>query len=197
MKNWLLQKKQTRRKNAGHAAAGGSVLIEGLYRDHFKDLCKNIHKSFGGGPPEPEEVVQAAFAKFASLEDPERIAEPRSFLFITARNLLFDYWRRDSKANAYIAEQIALDADLKLEGITPERVVLAKDYFERLVAAIRSLPRKQQIVLGMNRLEGKSYRQIREETGWSSGDISRNMSAGMDALMRIMEGPDDGLKGRK
>ncbi|MCG8502980.1 MAG: RNA polymerase sigma factor [Sphingomonadales bacterium] len=173
------------------------MLIEDLYRDYFKDLCKNIHKSFGGGPPEPEEVVQAAFAKFAGLDNPERIAEPRSFLFITARNLLFDCWRRDSKANAYIAEQIALDADLKLEGITPERVVLAKDYFERLVAAIKSLPRKQQIVLGMNRLEGKSYRQIREETGWSSGDISRNMSAGMDKLMRIMEGSDDGLEGGK
>ena len=197
MRNWLLQKRQTRQKNAERATGGGSVLIEDLYRDHFKDLCKNIHKSFGGGPPEPEEVVQAAFAKFAGLDNPERIAEPRSFLFITARNLLFDYWRRDSKANAYIAEQIALDADLKLEGITPERVVLAKDYFERLVAAIKSLPRKQQIVLGMNRLEGKSYRQIREETGWSSGDISRNMSAGMDKLMRIMEGSDDGLEGGK
>lgn len=86
MKNWPLQKRRTRRKNVGQAAGGGSLLIEGLYRDHFKDLCRNIHKSFGGGPPEPEEVVQAAFTKFASLENPERIAEPRSFLFITARN---------------------------------------------------------------------------------------------------------------
>ena len=188
MKNWPLQKKRTRRKNVGQAAGGGSRLIEGLYRDHFKDLCRNIHKSFGGGPPEPEEVVQAAFTKFASLENPERIAEPRSFLFITARNLVLDYWRSDVRANAYIAEQIALDADLKLEEITPERVILAKDYFERLVAAVQSLPRKQQIVLAMSRLEGKSYRQIREETGWSAGDISRTMSAGMDTLMRIMEG---------
>ena len=164
-----------------------SSMIEGLYRDHFEDLCKNIHTSFGAGPPDPEDAVQAAFAKFAGLENPERIAAPRSFLFITARNIVLDFWRRDSRANAYIAEQVALDADQQLEGITPERVVIAKDYFDRLVSAVKTLPRKQQTILRMNRLQGKSYKQIREETGWSAGDISRNMNAAMDALLWYVE----------
>lgn len=171
-----------------------SALIESLYQNHFTDLCKNIHKSFGAGPPEPQDVVHAAFAKFAGLEDPTKIEEPRSFLFITARNIVLDHKRRTKTSNAYIAEQMALDHELKLEGITPERVVLAKDYFERLIAAIETLPRKQKIVLSMNRLEGKTYQQIQDETGWSAGSVGRAMSAGMDALLRKMEGDGTGAE---
>ncbi len=162
-------------------------MLDRLYRDHYTDLCKNINVAFGPGPPEPEDVVQAAFVRFAGLEDPDAIKDPRSFLFVAARNLVIDYKRRARLNNAYVAEQIALDAELLLEEITPERVVIAKDYFARLVAAIRTLPKKQQIVLAMIRLEGKSYRQICEETGWSPADISRTMRAGMDAVMNIME----------
>lgn len=154
-----------------------------LHRNHFHELCANIRKSFGSGPPEPEDAVQTAFMKFASLEHPEKIRDARAFLYIAARNVVLDHKRSAKVANAYIAEQIALDYELKLEGITPERVVDSRQRFETLVDAMRSLPEKQQLILAMSRLEGKSYREIREETGWSAGDISRNMNAGVSALV--------------
>ncbi|KCZ48467.1 hypothetical protein HY17_16585 [Hyphomonas sp. CY54-11-8] len=157
--------------------------MDDLYRSHFDELCANIRKSFGSGPPEPEDAVQTAFAKFASLENPEEVRDPRAFLYIAARNVVLDHKRSAKVANAYIAEQIALDFELKLEGITPERVVDSRQRFETLVEAMRSLPQKQQLILTMSRLEGKSYREIREETGWSAGDISRNMNAGISALV--------------
>jgi len=127
--------------------------------------------------------VQSAFTKFASLERPENIRDARAFLYIAARNIVLDHKRSAKVADAYIAEQIALDHELKLEGITPERVVVSKQRFSILVDAMRGLPRKQQVILAMSRLEGKSYREIREETGWSAGDISRNMTAGISALV--------------
>lgn len=157
--------------------------LDALYRSHFAELCANIRKSFGSGPPEPEDAVQTAFAKFAKLENPAAVRDPRAFLYIAARNVILDHKRSAKVADAYIAEQIALDHELKLEGITPERVVVAKQRFETLIEAMRTLPKKQQVILAMSRLEGKSYREIREETGWSAGDISRNMNAGISALV--------------
>lgn len=162
-------------------------LLDQLYRDHYTELCKTINVTFGAGPPEPEEVVQAAFAKFAALKDTVMIRDPRSFIFIAARNIVLDHKRRAKLKDAYLAEQIALDRELLLEEITPERVLLAKDYFDRLAAAIKTLPYKQQVILAMNRLEGRSYAQIRDATGWSPADISRNMRAGMDSLFDMME----------
>lgn len=173
------------RTAASHRSQGATAdaRLDDLYRAHFSELCANIRKSFGSGPPEPEDAVQTAFEKFAKLENPDGVKDARAFLYVAARNVVLDHKRSAKVANAYIAEQIALDYELKLEGITPERVVDSKQRFETLVAAMRSLPEKQQLILAMSRLEGKSYAQIREETGWSAGDISRNMNAGISALV--------------
>ena len=157
--------------------------LDTLYRDHFASLVANIRRSFGAGPPEPEDVVQSAFAKFAALDNPDSIKDPRAFLFIAARNLVLDHKRSRKVADAYIAEQIAFDREFVLEEITPERVVIAKERFDTLIEAMRALPLKQQVILTMSRLEGKSYREIGKETGWSVGDISRNMNAGISALV--------------
>lgn len=161
--------------------------LDALYREHFDELCVSIRNSFGAGPPEPEDAVQAAFAKFAGIKDPGKIRDARSFLYIMARNIILDFKRSRKTSDAYIDEQIALDRDLILEGITPERVVLWKQRFETLVDAMRTLPRKQQKILYMNRLEGKSYREISKETGWSAADISRNMNAGIRTLATSLE----------
>ncbi|PHR61101.1 MAG: hypothetical protein COA43_05545 [Robiginitomaculum sp.] len=164
-----------------------ATLLNGLYRDHYLGLCKAINHTFGSGPPEPEDLVQAAFEKFARLKNPLEIKDPRSFIFISARNLALDFKRRSKTNDAYIAEQIALDTEFKLEGITPERVLLAKDQFSLIADAIKTLPKKQQVILSMSKLEGKSFKQIREETGWSAGDISRNLQMGMDVLVSAMQ----------
>ena len=171
----------------GGGAAMRAPELETLFRNHFTDLCKSINRVFGAGPPEPEDLVQDAFERYARLEDRSAIRNPRSFLFITAKNIGLDFKRRAKTNNAYLAEQIALDAELKLEELTPERVVLAKDYVEAVTGAIAMLPRKQQLILVKSRLEGKSFKQIGEETGWSAGDISRNLHAAMDALVACAE----------
>lgn len=161
--------------------------LETLFRDHFTDLCKSINRIFGPGPPDPEDLVQDAFERYARLEDRSSIRNPRSFLFITAKNIALDFRRRRKTTDAYLAEQAALGAAAKLEEVTPERVVLAKDYVEAVTAALRALPRKQQVILVKSRLEGKSFKQIREETGWSVGDISRNLHTAMEMLVEEAE----------
>lgn len=160
--------------------------IEHLYIRYFEDLVANVRKSFGSGPPEPEDVVQSAFEKFAKLEDRTTVRNPRSFLYIAARNIVLDHKRSSKVADAYIAEQLALDSEFLVERITPERVVEARARFDALVKAMTALPQKQQVILTMSRLEGKSYREIHEETGWSMGDISRQMNLAISSLVRTL-----------
>lgn len=175
-----------RDRNSASPKSQGAVAdarLDDLYRAHFSELCANIRKSFGSGPPEPEDAVQTAFEKFANLENPDEVRDARAFLYVAARNVILDHKRTAKVANAYIAEQIALDHALVLEQITPERVVESKERFDVLIEAMRSLPAKQQVILTMSRIEGKSYREIGRETGWSLGDINRNMTAGISALV--------------
>lgn len=157
--------------------------LDALYRAHFTELVAKVRAAFGSGPPEPEDAVQTAFMKFARLQDRSAVANPRNFLFISAQNIIFDHRRMTRTANAYIAEQLALDTELALEQITPERVVVAKERFSILAEAMRQLPQKQQVLLAMSRLEGKTYREIAAETGYSLADVGRNINQAITTLV--------------
>ena len=161
--------------------------LDDLYRRFFQPLTGAIRKAFGAGPPEPEDVAQAAFVRYAAMDDASRVRDPQAFLFMTARNIVMDHKRKAKRNDAYVADQLAYDPDFQLEEITPERVLEEKERFEILVAAMQELPRKQQTVLAMSRLQGKTYEQIIKETGWSLGDISRNLNAGKTALREALQ----------
>lgn len=125
--------------------------------------------------------------KFVGLEDRTKVQNPRAFIYATARNLILDHKRRAKRNDAYVADQLAFDPDYQLEEITPERVYEERERFSIMVETMKTLPRKQQVILTMNRLQGKSYAEIVKETGWSLGDISRNLNAGKAALMDALE----------
>lgn len=176
-------------KSAGQQ--GAHVVLEDIYRRHFMEMCAAIRKAFGPGPPDPEDVVQAAFLKYAGLKDPKGVQNPRAFLYKTARNIVLDHKKKKKTIEAHIAEVLGDDTDDLLEQITPERVLVEKDRFERMIDVTRRLPHKQRTILRMSRVEGKSYAEIHATTGWSMGDISRQMNAALEALAVAVEAGED------
>ncbi|AXE63940.1 hypothetical protein BBF93_06700 [Hyphomonas sp. CACIAM 19H1] len=175
----------------------GEAGLDEIYRAYFQPLSAAIARTFGQGPPEPEEIVQAAFLKFMRMEDRARVENARAFLFASARNIMLDHKRRSRRTEAYVAEQLAYDPDFQLEEISPERVLEAKDRLDVLTEALKALPYKQQVVLTLNRLHGKTYAEIIEATGWSLGDISRSLNAGKAALMEALEQSEREGSGRR
>ena len=165
--------------------------LNDLYRAYFQELCGRLQRSFGAGPPEPEEAAQAAFMRYAELEKTQLIINPRGFLFTTARNIIFDQRRRAKTRDAYVADQLAFDAAFRVEEITPERVYEEKARFKRIMDVIQTLPEQQRVLLTMSRLHGKTYEEIRDETGWSMGAISRNLTAAKKALSAAMKELED------
>lgn len=161
--------------------------MDALYRRHFKKISIQIRKSFGSGPPDPEDAVQVAFLKFLSLENRSQVIDAPSFIYIAARNFVIDQKRRWARANNYVADQIALDHDPILGRITPEHVLIDRERLSILVEAAKELTPKQRKILQMNRLEGKSYRQIEKETHWSRADVNRNMMAALAILMAALQ----------
>ena len=165
-----------------------------IYRTLFKPLCASVAKTFGQGPPEPEEVVQNAFAKFLTAKDRHSIREPRAWLFMTARNIILDHKRHKKHVDAYVAEQLSYDPDYKLEEITPLRVLEQKERFEVMVAAMKRLPHKQQVMITMNRVQGKTYKEIARETGWSLGHISAQVNEAKAILLEAIEAAEQPTK---
>lgn len=170
------------------AAAGqGGGRLEQLYRQYWWELCKHINAKFGPGPPDPEDVAQAAFTKLATLDNPHKINNPKAFLCRVADNIVLDHFRKDKVVSTYIDDVLFRARGAQLEEITPERVLLGKDQCQALSVALKKLPKKQQVVLALKHYHGATFAQIAERTGWSVGDISRQLAMATQALTEAVE----------
>jgi RNA polymerase sigma factor (sigma-70 family) len=169
-------------KDVGDPGLTTTAGFETLYRDYWAELCRKLQRNFGAGPPDPEDVVQAAFARLAALKDPAGVKNPRAFLFATARNIVFDHKRQQKRHFDYARGVLAENSTLDLDELTPERVYMHSERFEIVRRTIEKLPEKQRVVLNLHRNHGRTYQQIADETGWSYGDVYRQMEAALATL---------------
>jgi RNA polymerase sigma-70 factor (ECF subfamily) len=146
-------------------AAGSSQLLEYLYRQYRDVVRRYVVRTFGQGPPDPDDVVQAAFERFATLEQPAKIDNPQAFLVKSARNYVIDQRRRLSVRASYRQNvQSVMDSS---DDLNAERVLSAKERWEILERAIRAMDPRRQEVLIMHRINGLSYAEIARRKGLS------------------------------
>lgn len=158
-----------------------SKMLDELYRRHWGELCRYIGKTFGKGPPEPEDVAQQVFVTFAALNDPAGIENPRAYLYRTAHNLVINERRKLAGHAHTLADQAAVIEE-KSDGFTPERVLMAEERLVVLNAAIRALPEERRRSFLFNRLHGLSCAQIARRTGYSESAVKKHVAQAMDAL---------------
>ena len=170
------------------AHAGGAqrrALVEAAYRRHWDEICRYVRRAFGAGPPEPEDVVQAAFAKFTAVEEPQAIANPRAFLFRTAHNLAVDARRKRGRGDAVLADPAVIEVD----GLdfSPEDVLVTKQELARLDQAIAELKPHQRAALLMHRLDGLSYAEIGRRLGMSPSGATHLVERAFELCMRSLQ----------
>lgn len=154
-------------------------LVERLYRAYRAELCAYIEKNFGAGPPEPEEVVQSAFARFAAQEHPERVANPRAFLYACSRNLVLDHKRRAAVRHAAVEDGSLADLGDGPANADIERVLIGREQLAIVEATVRAMEPRRRKVLIMHVVHELRYTEIARRLGLSETRIRQLMA---DAL---------------
>jgi RNA polymerase sigma factor (sigma-70 family) len=139
-------------------AARDDAFLDGVYREHRRDLCAYVRRKFGAGPPEPEDVVQAAFTRFAALDNCREIPNPRAYLMLTARNLVIDAHRHGARG-ASAERQLAVIEE-NVHEFSAEDVLSSREELTRLAAIVSGLKPKERVALLMHRIDGLSYAEI-------------------------------------
>lgn len=152
-------------------AAGNDEFLGGLFRAHQRELTQYVARTFGAGPPEPEEVVQAAFARFAALEHPEAVGNPRAYLYTTSRNIVLDTRRREATRDASAHETMIAQTGDAPANSDSERVLIAKQELAIIEATVRTMDVRRQEVLVMHAIHGLSYSEIGRRLGLSETRI--------------------------
>jgi RNA polymerase sigma factor (sigma-70 family) len=150
-----------------------------LYARHWGELCHYIKKHFGPGPPDPEDVAQDAFMKFAAIDDREAIDNPRAYLFRTAHNVLVDEHRRLALRRANPADT---EAQLVSDDRTPERVLVGQERLDILTRSLRAMPAARRRSFLLNRLQGLSCAAIARMTGYSESAIKKHIGLALAEL---------------
>lgn len=166
------------------------TFIDQLYRDHWASLVGWLRRRYGLGPPDPEDVAQAAFAKIAALDDVNHIRDPKNFLYTTAINTALSSISWLANTRAFIEREMSAFNET-LDEVEPERVYAAKDELGRIMQLLEALPAKQREILIRSRFLGQKHREITEHTGWSNADISRNLTAVLAMIERALRGNEE------
>ena len=158
--------------------------LSDLYRVHWQGLCGYVRAQFGPGPPEPEDVAQSAFMRFAAT-DPAHVQNPRAFLYATARNLVIDHHRQAQRVTAHQrAEQSA--AEDHVYELSPENVLLQAERFRILAQALERMPLKRRRLVLLNRFEGLSYAEIGEQFGMSAENVRKHIERTLAECLRAL-----------
>ena len=169
------------------ASRSHHVFFHELYRRFLPELCSYLSKNFGGGPPEPEDVAQAAFASFLALDNPSSVRNPRAFLYRTAHNIAITHYRKAATHRKLLEETIATDPKQTLDDLHGERVLLSRERYRLLLAAVRALRESERELLIMNRIHGLSYAEIARRVGLSQTEVKRRVARAVVACQEALD----------
>jgi RNA polymerase sigma factor (sigma-70 family) len=137
--------------------SGGAELAR-LYRRYRDTVHRYVRRQVGKGPPDPDDVVQAAFERLATVKNSETVENPEAFLVSCARNYVIDQRRRVAVRLAYARQEGETSSDV-YEQDAP-LVLVAEQRWAAVEKAILQLDERSQRMLICNRIHGLSCAEI-------------------------------------
>lgn len=142
-----------------------------------------------------EDILQDVFYELVqAYRMMKPIEQVGAWLFRVARNRIIDMFRR-AKPNQSLADPVRNDdggSDITLEDLLPspdagpEAAFARSVLVDELESAIEELPPEQRFVFVANEIEGRSFKELAEETGVSVNTLlSRKRYAVMHLRKRL------------
>lgn len=155
--------------------------------DQYRGSLLRYALSLGLSVQDGEEIVQEVFlALFRHLRAGRSRRNLPGWIFSVAHNLALK--------QRHAAQRLQSEIDPGGEWVmnqmepspNPEALVLSAQRQERLLAAVRALPKQDQHCLRL-RAEGLRYREIARVLGISLGSVARSLARSLARLMRFDE----------
>lgn len=128
--------------------------------------------------PDIDDLVQETYARILKAREQAPVRSPKAFLFITARNVAYDFFRR--------RKIIAIDplAEIDLLPVFDDRPGVAETVchdqeLQMLGEALQALPPRCRHVLTLRRIYGLSHAEIAAQLGISTHTVNAQIAIGV------------------
>ena len=139
-------------------------------------------------PKEIEDIVQETYVRVCQIESKDKIREPRSFLFKTARNLALDHVKRAESRLVVSAEEIA-ESERSVDE-TFDRVASDQE-FSHFCESVRHLPVQCRRAFVLKKVYGCSQREIAREMKISESTVEKHIAEGLKRCTYFMMQHDE------
>lgn len=157
---------------------GDPVAFTTLYETYAGKLC-NYFSSYIKRRDIAEELTQDIFTKLWTVRSTLKKDVPfEGFLFLMARNHVYNYLKRQLKAQT-IADQIQFT---QVDDLDPLEMQSYKDTLKEYQKCLSELEPQQRKIFLLNREQGLTYAQIAHELGLSVKTIEFHMSKTLKIL---------------
>lgn len=149
-----------------------------LFRAHYQPLSAYVKRRMRH--VETEDLVQDAFLHFMRSGDPERLSQPRSYLFKIASNLIVDSHRKRRRREQHILEDVDLDNLSGVNGHTGAAETAMQASFIKIQLDELSKPCRDVYV--MHQIEGKTCHEIATHLAVSPRTVNRMMARAVSKM---------------
>ncbi|OZI30939.1 RNA polymerase subunit sigma [Bordetella genomosp. 10] len=152
--------------------------MQTLYIEHHRWLESWLRRQIGC-LHQAADLAHDTFEQVLRAAEPPALREPRAYLAVIAKRVLFNHWRRRDLEQAYLEALAAFRADDFAPSAEDCAAVL--EALARIDALLEGLgPRVRQVFL-LNQLEDKTYREIGQELGMPVISVRRAMAKAIAA----------------
>jgi RNA polymerase sigma-70 factor (ECF subfamily) len=161
---------------------------ESAYQQLFHTYWDHIYSTalmFTKSPELSEDLSQDIFARIWQKRD--KLAEVEKFddyLFVTARNLIFDHLRKKVFSGGYddYFQEYFKDAAL-----SPDQKLEFKEFENTIRQAIEKLPAQQQTAFRLSRFQGLSHEEIARQMGISRQSVKSYIVRSIVSLRKMIK----------
>ncbi len=122
-----------------------------------------------------EDLSQEVFVRLLKRADLDAIENPQGYLFHIAASVLADRHRLMGRRISTVSDADDFESAPGGEELSPERVLLGKEAYERMVRALLALPERTRMIVVLNRYELMSAPEIAKRLGLSVSLVSKEM----------------------
>ena len=133
-----------------------------------------------------DDLVQEVFLRLQARVGADPVDNIEGYIFRIARNVLISRHRRE-RLQDRASREGWLDTGEGFDDLSPERVLIGRQEYERLVAAILDLPPRARAAFLFHRFENLTYQAIAERMGIGKRSVKELMQRAIDRLGEQLE----------
>ncbi|MEF3089061.1 RNA polymerase sigma factor [Raoultella sp. WB_B2P2-3] len=158
-----------------------NIELQVLFERHAQPLLAYL-KSQLHDAQLADDLMQESFARLSEHYPQGKIQDSESYLFRTARNLLFDHYRQQQRRQTMAFSDDEM-AHFPSDDPGAEQRAIDQQQVERIIGQLLNLPERTQAIFRLSRLEGLPQAEIATRLGVSLSTVEKHLAQALATLM--------------